>query len=366
MAGTKLTLPTGYEAEQRRLMRKQEIANALMKVGMETNPNMTSWAQVLGQLGNAVAGRISDRKAQKMEDSLDSRMLNDYQTQHSSFEADAKTLSPDELVAKYSDKPWLQEDLDPYQKAIAKRLSERERIVTTPTGYGRAGDQLGKITIDGTKNIIPDIDPATGQQIGWKVNPVATTGALERQGFHPQGQPIMSQPSMDMRGMVAQSMMGASGGAPAAQPQPTSFTPPNIGQVESGNRDFNPDGSPVTSRAGAMYKMQVMPSTAHDPGFGVRPAANDSAAEYNRVGNEYAAAMLRRYGNDPLKAAAAYNGGPGRTDRAIASNGNNFLQSMHPETQAYARRFAKPPSGMAGGKPYWMINGIPYDNPEGR
>jgi soluble lytic murein transglycosylase len=82
--------------------------------------------------------------------------------------------------------------------------------------------------------------------------------------------------------------------------------------------------------------MQVMPATARNPGFGVKPAQNNSPAEYNRVGNEYLAAMKRRYGNAD-KAAAAYNAGPGRVDHAL-SMGANWLGSLPLETQNYVAR----------------------------
>jgi hypothetical protein len=93
----------------------------------------------------------------------------------------------------------------------------------------------------------------------------------------------------------------------------------SVARVESGNRDFNPDGTPVTSSAGAKYAMQVLPSTAHNPGFGVTPAADDSAAEYDRVGNDYLAALQKHYGGNTAEALAAYNAGPGTVDRALAS-----------------------------------------------
>lgn len=87
--------------------------------------------------------------------------------------------------------------------------------------------------------------------------------------------------------------------------------------VESGNRDFAPDGSPVTSPTGAKYAGQVLPSTAKDPGFGITPARDDSPEEYNRVSDEYLAAMLQRYDGDVGKALAAYNVGAGAVDKAI-------------------------------------------------
>ena len=101
-------------------------------------------------------------------------------------------------------------------------------------------------------------------------------------------------------------------------------------QAESGNRDYLPSGAPVTSPKGAKYGMQVMPATARQPGFGISPARDDSPAEYNRVGREYLAAMLKLHGGDPAKAWAAYNGGPGR----LANAGGN-IAAMPAETRGY-------------------------------
>lgn len=105
--------------------------------------------------------------------------------------------------------------------------------------------------------------------------------------------------------------------------------------AESGNRDYTPSGAPVTSPRGALYAMQVMPSTAHDPGFGVTPAANDSAAEYDRVGRDYRAAMLRHFNGDPAKMWAAYNAGPGAVSGAVSSLGSNWLSGLPAQTRNY-------------------------------
>ncbi len=45
-----------------------------------------------------------------------------------------------------------------------------------------------------------------------------------------------------------------------------------IAQEESGGREYNKDGSRVTSRTGARGIMQILPSTARDPGFGIKPS----------------------------------------------------------------------------------------------
>jgi soluble lytic murein transglycosylase-like protein len=109
-------------------------------------------------------------------------------------------------------------------------------------------------------------------------------------------------------------------------------------QTESGNRDFYGNGRPVVSPAGAMFAMQVMPATARDPGFGLRPANPNDPADMNRLGREYRATMERRYGGDPAKMWAAYNAGPGRIDALIKRHGDNWLRYAPRETQEYVRR----------------------------
>ena len=79
-------------------------------------------------------------------------------------------------------------------------------------------------------------------------------------------------------------------------------------QQESG---FNPT---AVSPDGAQGLGQVMPSTAADPGYGVRPlAAEDlmNPAENLRFSAEYLSAMLREFDGSERLALAAYNAGPG-------------------------------------------------------
>ena len=75
--------------------------------------------------------------------------------------------------------------------------------------------------------------------------------------------------------------------------------------------NFNPS---AVSNKGASGIGQVMPETARDPGYGVRPlAAEDlmNPVENLRFSADYLGAMLNEFdGNMPL-ALAAYNAGPG-------------------------------------------------------
>jgi hypothetical protein len=84
-----------------------------------------------------------------------------------------------------------------------------------------------------------------------------------------------------------------------------------------------------------------MPATSGDPGYGVKPAANTSAEEFNRVGRDYFAAMKNKYGNSEL-AAAAYNAGPGRVDKILQKakqTGRDWKTMLPAETQKYLDKF---------------------------
>lgn len=116
---------------------------------------------------------------------------------------------------------------------------------------------------------------------------------------------------------------------------------------ESRGREYNPDGSRVTSPKGARGVMQVMPGTARDPGYGIKPS-DGSPAEDARVGREKLAAMMRRYGGDPAKAWAAYNWGEGNVDKAIAQRGDAWLSAAPAETKAYV---ASNTAALGGGQP---------------
>lgn len=106
-------------------------------------------------------------------------------------------------------------------------------------------------------------------------------------------------------------------------------------QSESGGRDYDGSGNILTSSRGAQGRMQVMPGTQTDPGYGVRPAANNSPDELARVGRDYLDAMVAKYGGDMEKAWAAYNWGPGNLDAAIAARGDNWMSAAPAETRNY-------------------------------
>lgn len=97
-------------------------------------------------------------------------------------------------------------------------------------------------------------------------------------------------------------------------------------------------GNPkAVSPRGAMGLMQLMPTTASNPGFGIRPTNNPFDEKENiRVGKEYFTAMLSRYKGDIEAALVAYNWGPGNADSWVAKGKNR--RRLPAETQNYVNK----------------------------
>ena len=113
-----------------------------------------------------------------------------------------------------------------------------------------------------------------------------------------------------------------------------------VKQQESGGRRYKADGrtlleGPPTKYGTAKGEMQVLDMTNRDPGFGVRPAKNDSADERARVGRDYLAAMKKRYG-DTETGLIAYNWGPGNTDKWLKKGADPA--KLPKETQNYVTK----------------------------
>lgn len=77
---------------------------------------------------------------------------------------------------------------------------------------------------------------------------------------------------------------------------------------------MNPD---AVSPKGALGIAQIMPATARNPGYGVRPIEDPTDPEEGlRFGAEYMRAMLDEFGGDYKLALAAYNAGAGAVKKA--------------------------------------------------
>ncbi|MEM8575521.1 MAG: lytic transglycosylase domain-containing protein [Pseudomonadota bacterium] len=125
-------------------------------------------------------------------------------------------------------------------------------------------------------------------------------------------------------------------------------------QESGGNQD-------AVSPKGAFGVMQLMPDTARDPGFGVRPLdpnAPDAEAENRRLGRDYLAAMQQRYSGDVEAALAAYNWGPGNADKWVADG--KPWGALPQETQGYITNI------MGGRGPAFGAIGAQPEDPSGQ
>lgn len=115
--------------------------------------------------------------------------------------------------------------------------------------------------------------------------------------------------------------------------------------TESGVRQFDVNGNPLTSTKGAVGIAQVMPDTGPEAaklaGLSWDESRYRNDPDYNRaLGMAYFQKQLRDNGGDLAKAYAAYNAGPGALKDAVqkAKEGGNWLTELPKETQDYVAK----------------------------
>lgn len=205
--------------------------------------------------------------------------------------------------------------------ALARALIEKNNYIAPITGTGTFRD------------------PRTMQPVAFNPDiPAGTTPLFDASG-NVAGVRSIDGAQAAMQGNAAATAAGG------AQFKPVQVYNPNTQQMEYTNEAqvTNPahaavvqtesNGNPnAVSPKGAQGAWQIMPNTKTDPGFGVKPAANNSPAELDRVGRDYYDAMTQRYGS-PALGAIAYNMGPGATDQWL-KNGAQF-EKLPAETRNY-------------------------------
>jgi len=206
----KVTLPTGYENLQKSAASKRKLAEAMLARGMEGVPNPVNWAQVLGQWAQSWAGKSMIKDADKMDADVSQQMLEAYNTKRSSLLADAQTMTPQEVVAKYGNDPLLQDDVKPYREAVAAKLKTDQEGFMGPDGIWhvkgnmKPGTYLPKL--DDSIVLGPDGKP--------KLNGMAIAAAMAKQGLGSNGVPV-EYPDGTFQGSVgAPSPLGPSAGRP--------------------------------------------------------------------------------------------------------------------------------------------------------
>lgn len=185
-----ITIPTGYESLQRQAEQKRALAKLMLEKGLMQQGSMQSPLQVLAALAQAYVGKQAMKKADKLDDDVTAKMLSDYRGKLDTFNTDAKTLSPADLVAKYQGDPILADALKPYAEAFSHGLTEAGEH----TNFGGQWMKKGDIK-DGAfePNKPTDRVLRTGPDgKTFSLNPVAVTGALASQANTTVSNPVTS------------------------------------------------------------------------------------------------------------------------------------------------------------------------------
>ncbi len=224
----------------------------------------------------------------------------------------------------------------------------------------------------GTPANTPPVAPPTAPV----APPVAPPAPPKPTPFEEAFAPFAEQPAQPPQMAPALPMMGAGlpaptprlPGVPSGSPAPPTATPARAPgasrqQVSTPSAPMNArdlyfngivpieggtdkKGRFLTSPKGAIGPGQVMPGTAPEAArlagvpFDDWKYRND--AEYNNLlGQAYYAEQLKNFG-DPVKAAAAYNAGPGRVQRAMrraSRTGGSWTEYLPDETKKYVTNF---------------------------
>ena len=122
---------------------------------------------------------------------------------------------------------------------------------------------------------------------------------------------------------------------------------------ESGGQQFTRSGNPITSSAGAMGLMQVMPATYDDLRSRYRELGDDPYDPHNNIlaGAAYLREMYDIYGAPGF--LAAYNAGPGRLDdyltrnRTLPLETRRYVAAIGPRIAGYEPQRSSPGAAYA-------------------
>jgi len=131
----------------------------------------------------------------------------------------------------------------------------------------------------------------------------------------------------------------------AANPAETSNATFNsMLQAESGGKHYDKNGNVITSPAGALGIAQIMPATAAQPGFGVKPISPEDLkdpAKNAAFGLKLFTGLNNYYNGNEEKAVAAYNAGAGNVNKALLQaqqQGGDYKDYLPKETQDYVAK----------------------------
>jgi hypothetical protein len=166
-----LIIPTGFEKQQNAAALKHKLAATMLEQGLKSRNDYTSWAQVLGQLAQAWAGKSLETEAGKADADTNAAIQSAYQARRQAFQNDTKGLNPQAIVEKYGADPMLVEDVKPFLAAFQSGLTRQ------------AENYAGK-PVDPNALIIP-----TGNG-GFTRNDAAVGARRAAAGFDSSGYPL--------------------------------------------------------------------------------------------------------------------------------------------------------------------------------
>lgn len=258
--------------------------------------------------------------------------------------------------------------LNETQLGATNTLVPRQYMFDGPRGGVAAGEtsvgvdqgmQTGAAPAGGVALPRPNTGPA--RDLSFRL-PATPTGALAQPmgGLAmPTGQPV--EPVETVRPQPRpEGLSPARVQAPAqtADLNPSQYFQTKILKQESGYRQFDANGNPLTSPAGAVGIAQVMEGTGPEAArlAGVEwdrdRWLND--ADYNaQIGEAYFLDQYRKFGDLGL-ASAAYNAGPGAVSKALRRaerRGGSYLDYLPEETQNYVLSTSGAPAGGYQGEP---------------
>lgn len=238
-----------------------------------------------------------------------------------------------------------------YEKASglysgARDFLQKHGVLSNPLGgthtgsYAEGGDVEGDAMSSMLSNPIKASQPIQQQQTPQKqgsgLGGLLKAGASLAANIYAPGSGAFVNQGLSALGMADGGRAGyAEGGG-------DNFFDRGILGAESAHRQFDKYGRPLTSSAGATGIAQVLPSTGPEAAklaglpFDLHRLKYDEA--YNKaLGNAYFDEQKRRFGTEEL-AAAAYNAGPGRVQKALQRaerEGGDVMSYLPAETRAY-------------------------------
>ena len=233
-------------------------------------------------------------------------------------------------------------------KQLAQAMEEMKQGIGDITGgsmavIGMGGGAAGGATAGAALGaelgtvIAPGVGTVAGGAVGGAVGTVvgAAGGGLEGFGIGKLKEWLMgsnADQGMGRNAVAADPSVAAMIDAAAARHGLSAEFLHAVAHQESGERQYDAHGNVVTSGAGAMGVMQIMPQTARGHGMDARDAGQNiemGASEYE--------SLMRKYHGNLDEVLAAYNWGQGHLDRAIKQHGGFSRDFLPAETQQYVR-----------------------------